>query len=140
MPSGSPVRACLRRSSTCSGRGRCSASRFTPTPRIVMAVMRPDFFWPIITARPGALPGPELWVPGGPGDIPRPATNEDADMTANRTAGYLRAIARLKPGVTVEQARAEMASIGDRLSREHVDDGGRSATVTTIRDQFYGPV
>jgi putative ABC transport system permease protein len=109
-------------------------------PRLVMAVMRPDFFWPIITARPGALPGPEVWVPGGPGDIPRPATNEDLDMTANRNSGYLRAIARLKPGVTVEQARAEMASIGDRLSQEHVDDGGRSATVTTIRDQFYGPV
>jgi putative ABC transport system permease protein len=109
-------------------------------PRIVMAVMRPDFFWPIIAARPGAIPGPELWVPGGPGDIPRPATNEDVDMTANRTAGYLRAVARLKPGVTVAQARAEMASIGDRLSREHPDDGGRTGTATTIRDQFFGPV
>jgi putative ABC transport system permease protein len=109
-------------------------------PRIVMAVMRPDFFWPIITARPGAIPGPELWVPGGPGDVPRPATNEDLDMTANRNAGYLRAIARLKPGVTVAQARSEMASIGDRLSREHPDDGGRTGTATTIREQFFGPV
>ena len=109
-------------------------------PRLVMAVMRPDFFWPIITARPGAIPGPELWVPGGPGDIPRPAVNEDLDMTANRNAGYLRAVARLKPGVTVEQARAEMAAIGDRLSREHPGDGGRTGTATTIRDQFFGPV
>lgn len=109
-------------------------------PRLVMAVMRPDFFWPIVTARPGAIPGPELWVPGGPGDIPRPATNEDADMTGNRNAGYLRAVARLKAGVTVEQARAELASIGDRLSREHPGDGARSGTLTTIRDQFFGPV
>ena len=108
--------------------------------RVVLAVMRPDFFWPSITARPGAVPGPELWVPGGPGDIPRPATSEDADMTGNRNAGYLRMVARLKPGVSVTQARAELASIGDRLSRENPGDGGRSATVTPIRDQFYGPV
>lgn len=109
-------------------------------PRLVMAVMRPDLFWPIIAARPGATPGPELWVPGGPGDIPRPATNEDFDVRGNRNAGYLRAVARLKPGVTVAQARSEMAAIGDSLSREHPDDGGRSGTVTTIRDQFFGPV
>ena len=109
-------------------------------PRLVLAVMRPDFFWPSITARPGAVPGPELWVPGGPGDIPRSATNEDADMTGNRNAGYLRMVARLKPGVTVGQARAEMAAIGDRLSREFPGDGGRSGTVTAIRDQFFGPV
>jgi predicted permease len=109
-------------------------------PRLVLAVMRPDFFWPIITARPGAIPGPELWVPGGPGDIPRSAVNEDLDMTGNRNAGYLRMVARLKPGVTVAQARAEMAAIGDRLSREFPGDGGRSGTVTPIRDQFFGPV
>jgi putative ABC transport system permease protein len=109
-------------------------------PRLVMAVMRADFFWPTITARPGAIPGPELWVPGGRGDIPRPATNEDADMTAIRNAGYLRAVARLKPGVAVATARAELTAIGDRLSREHPGDGGRSATVTAIRDQFFGPV
>jgi predicted permease len=109
-------------------------------PRIVLAVMRPDFFWPSITARPGAVPGPELWVPGGPGDVPRPAVSEDADMTANRNAGYLRLVARLKPGVSVAQARAELASVGDRLSREHPEDGGRSATVTPIREQFFGPV
>ena len=109
-------------------------------PRVVLAVMRPDFFWPSITARPGASPGPELWVPGGPGDIPRTAIDEDRDMTGNRNAGYLRAVARLKPGVTVAQARAEMGALGDRISRDHPGDGGRSATVLAIRDQFFGPV
>ena len=77
---------------------------------MVMAVMPPDFFWPSITARPGAGAGPELWVPGGPGDMPRPAVDEDRDMTGNRNAGYLRAVARLKPGVTFAQARAEIAA------------------------------
>ena len=109
-------------------------------PRIVVAVMRPDFFWPSITARPGATAGPELWVPAGAGDVPRIAIDEDRDVTGFRNTGYLRAVARLKPGVTVEQARAELKAVGDRISREHPDDAGRSATVRPIREQFFGQV
>src|SRR5262245_32338950 len=109
-------------------------------PRQVVAVMRPDFFWPSVTARAGATIGPELWVPGGAGDVPRPAVDETRDMTAERNTGYLRAVVRLKPGVSFDQARAEMASIGDRLSREHPKDGGRGGTIVTVRDQFFGPV
>jgi putative ABC transport system permease protein len=109
-------------------------------PRLVMAVMRPDFFWPSITASPGATPGPELWVPGGPGDVPRTAIDEDRDMTGFRNSGYLRAVARLKPGVTLEQARAELTSVGDRISSENPGDAGRSATVRPIREQFFGLV
>jgi putative ABC transport system permease protein len=109
-------------------------------PRVVMAVMRRDFFWPSIVAQPGVPEGPQLWVPGGRGDIPRSATDEDRDMTGERTVGYLRAVARLKPGVTVGQARAEMISIGDRLSREHPADAGRSATAESLREHFFGPV
>jgi len=109
-------------------------------PRVVLAVMRADFFWPSIVAQGGAPAGPELWVPGGPGDVPRNAVDEDRDMTGNRNGGYLRAVARLKPGVTVAQARAELAAIGNRLSSEHPGDGGRSATARPIRDQFFGLV
>lgn len=109
-------------------------------PRVVVAVMRPDFFWPSITARAGASPGPELWVPAGAGDIPRNAVDEDRDMTASRNAGYLRAVARLKPGVTPAQANAELAAVGARISSEHPEDGGRTAKLRTIREQFFGPV
>ena len=38
---------------------------------------------------------------------------------SNRVGGQLRAIARLKPGVTPEQARAEMALIGERLAKAY---------------------
>jgi predicted permease len=109
--------------------------------RTVAAVMPAHFVWPLVTSRPSPGDvGPELWVPGGPGDVPRPAMNEDADVTSNRNAGYLRAVARLKPGVTFEQARAEVASIGARLSREHREDDGRGATLVTIREQLSGSV
>jgi len=107
--------------------------------RHVLAVMPKAFTWPSITARQAAGDaGPELWVPGGPGDVPRPAVNEDADMTGYRNTGYLRAVARLKPGVGFGRARAEIAAIGDRLSREHSDDDGRGATLVTMREQLSG--
>jgi predicted permease len=108
-------------------------------PRLVMAVMPRELRWPAITARPSSsADGPEFWVPGGPGDIPRTAVNEDLDMTGYRNTGYLRAVARLKPGVSVARARAEVQAIGDRLSREHPEDEGRGATVVAIRDQLAG--
>ena len=110
-------------------------------PRQVLAVMPRTFLWPTITAQPSATDtGPELWVPGGPGDVPRAAVNEDADMTGYRNTGYLRSVARLKPGVTFDQARAEVASIGTRLSRMYPQDDGRGATLVAIRDQFAGAV
>jgi putative ABC transport system permease protein len=108
-------------------------------PRLVMAVMPRELRWPAITARPSSsADGPEFWVPGGPGDIPRTAVNEDLDMTGYRNTGYLRAVARLKPGVSVARARAEVQAIGDRLSREHPEDEGRGGTVVAIRDQLAG--
>jgi putative ABC transport system permease protein len=109
-------------------------------PRLVVAVMRPDFKWPFITATPTIDAGPDVWIPGGPGDVPRAAIDEELDMTANRTAGYVRLLARLKPGVTIGQANAEAAAVGARLSREHREDGGRSGMVVSLREQFYGGI
>jgi len=110
-------------------------------PRQVIAVMPRTFVWPAITSQPSAADtGPELWVPGGPGDVPRPAVNEDLDMTGYRNTGYLRSVARLKPGVTFAQARAEVASVGTRLSQTYPQDDGRGATLVPIRDQFAGAV
>src|SRR5579872_2318559 len=109
-------------------------------PRIVVAVMRPDFTWPFITATPTIDAGPDLWIPGSPGDVPRADIDEERDMSANRTAGYVRVVARLKSGVTIGQANAEAAAVGTRLSSEHREDGGRSGMVVSVRDQFYGGI
>ena len=85
--------------------------------RTVVAVMPQQFDWPAITATPGTAAGPQLWIPGASRDIPRtPADRPDQDLSANRTAGYVRAVARLKDGVTLEQAQreAEMVAAPDR--------------------------
>ena len=109
-------------------------------PRLVVAVMPREFFWPFITSRPSADPGPELWVPGGAGDVPRTAVNEDLDVTSNRNAGYIRVVARLAAGVTAAQADAEMRAIGARLSREHPEDGGRTGMIVPLRTQLFGAI
>jgi predicted permease len=47
----------------------------------------------------------------------------------NRRGRYLSVVARLRPGVTPEQARAEMRGVGARLAAQYPDENaGRSAT------------
>jgi predicted permease len=67
----------------------------------VIGVMPPDFFFP---ARGG-----QLWKPLVLGDPPKDA----------RDNYNLNGIGKLKPGVTIEKARAEMIVIADRLAREY---------------------
>ena len=112
------------------------------TTRTVVAVMPQQFEWPAITAAPGRAGGPQLWIPGASRDVPRtPADRSDQDLSANRTTGYVRAVARLKAGVTVEQAQREADLVAARIGRTHPDtDGARGAFVVPLRTQFYGPV
>jgi putative ABC transport system permease protein len=58
---------------------------------------------------------------------------------------YLNVIALLKPDVTIEQARAEMAALGQRFEREHQSyrgpknsDMGWRITVTPLQEQIVG--
>lgn len=56
---------------------------------------------------------------------------------AQRDNYYLDVIARLKPSVSLGQARAEMSSIATRLQREYPrSDEDVGATVTPLRDQL----
>ena len=79
----------------------------------------------IIGVMPPALAIPrlaELWVPVGPY-----AANERWLDRGNNPGLY--ALGRIKPGVTVEQARAEMLGISERLARAYPDQLGRVRTV-----------
>jgi predicted permease len=112
------------------------------TARTVAAVMPRDFEWPAITGRPSSAAGPELWMPGAVRDVPRtPRDRPDEDLSSNRAAGYIRAVARLADGVTVEQAQRQAGAIAAQLSSEHPDtDDGRGAAVVPLRTQFVGHV
>jgi putative ABC transport system permease protein len=76
----------------------------------VIGVMPPEFNFP--------YGGGEMWAP-------LVFTQEDRQ---NRGSHYLQVMALLKPGVSIEQADAEIRSIADRLQVEYADtNSGRSA-------------
>jgi predicted permease len=62
-------------------------------------------------------------------------------LTAPRTNHSHNAIARLRPGVTVEQARREVAAVTTLLEREHPETNrGWESNVVTIRSDLVGDV
>ncbi len=84
----------------------------------VVGVMPPEFRWQFWS-------GPrQLWVPVG-------YTQTDKGRDENSFLSF----ARLKPGVTVAQARAEMAAIGAALSKQYPDQlMNMSATVQPMAE------
>ncbi len=54
--------------------------------------------------------------------------------TTSRTAHNYRAVARLKPGISVEQAQAEMTAIAARIERQFPENRNKSARVMPLRD------
>ena len=110
--------------------------------RTIVAVMPRQFEWPAITAASGSSPARDVWVPAAVRDVPRtPADDPNLDLSGNRRMGYLRAVGRLKDGVSVDQARQEAGMVAARLARQHPqDEGARGATVIPLRTQMVGHV
>jgi putative ABC transport system permease protein len=82
----------------------------------VVGIAPPAFDFPM---------GAQLWAPMA----------FDAEAAANRRSLYITAIGRLAPGRTLEEAKAQMAAVGERLAREHPDTNlGRELRVYTIGD------
>jgi putative ABC transport system permease protein len=78
----------------------------------------------------------ELWFP--PLRL-APEMSETADVTQNRGRGYLSAVARLKPGVSLEQAKAEMETITARLRKEYPEtNNNRFNRVVSLQTHLVG--
>jgi len=94
-------------------------------PYTIVGVMDADF-----RALPSTLVLPE-------GQFYRPVAEGYAD--AKRSERHLRAIARLKPGVTIQQAQTELSMIAQRLEQQHPETNrGRGIHVTSITDDTVG--
>jgi putative ABC transport system permease protein len=92
------------------------------TPRTVVGVMPRWFHYPD--------EGAQFWIPAG-----------DAPFAANRSMHTFAALARLRPGVSIEQARAEVKTIAARLERAYPEaNAGRSATAVELAEQITGGV
>ena len=63
------------------------------------------------------------------------------EQLANRGGHYLTVLARLKPGVTFAQARADIANVTRRINQEHPTHGFElGSVVISLREQLAGDV
>ena len=66
------------------------------------------------------------------------------DSLAGRASNYLRAVARLRPGVSVEQARRELVALTRRIREEHKSTYpaamGYSATAVSMHEVLIGDI
>jgi putative ABC transport system permease protein len=96
----------------------------------VVGVMPPDFRWFIKENSLSGKPA-EVWVPL---ELPD-------QLRTGRRGRYLSAVARLKSGVSIEQARGELETVAARLEAQYPDvDKGWGATVVPLREQLAGEV
>jgi putative ABC transport system permease protein len=88
----------------------------------IVGVMPPGFRFPEST---------DFWFPSG----------TVFEETTGRSAHNYRVVGRLKDGVSLEQAQAQMTSIGDRLEKQFPsDNSGKNVVVTRMRDDMVGDV
>jgi predicted permease len=92
-------------------------------PYTVVGVMPADFQF--------AYPAVELWVP----------VAFTPEQLANHAVHYLEVVARLKPGVTVEQAKADLDAVARGISEAHPDDAANlRAALAPLREYLAGNV
>ena len=94
------------------------------TPYAVVGVMPPAFGFPSLT---------ELWMPLSIS----PAASGDYDPSHR----YIRALGRLKPGVSVEQAQVRMNALERQIASQHPDtDAGNETLLEPLRHQLTGDI
>ena len=82
---------------------------------------------------------PESYRFGTPTDVFVPIGLRADEMTERSSHPGIYAIARLKPGVTVETARAEIVAIAERIAQQYGMQGS-SATLTSLQEFFVGDI
>ncbi len=80
-----------------------------------------------------SFPGKEthVWIPLAP----------DPQLISNRSSFWLTVVGRLKPGVTVEQARTEMSTIAKRLESQYPDiNASYGVNLVPLHEQVVGTI
>jgi putative ABC transport system permease protein len=75
----------------------------------------------------GSLRSTDIWVPFAP-------------VPTHRSGGPVTVIARLRPGIAVTAAQAEMTTIHDEIRKEHPEDSAFGVGVVSVRDWVIGSV
>ena len=94
----------------------------------VVGVMKPGFEFPVDSDPDTA---PQMW---------KPLAWSGAERAIRDDHNY-GVVARLKPGVTLQQARAELDTISSRLAEQYPkEDKGWGATAVSLREDLVGDV
>jgi len=110
--------------------------RFGGDPRVIgQTVSLNGESYTVIGVMPGSFQFPtrrdQLWVP----------LAFDAKEAASRGNHFLEVIARMKPGVTLQQAQAEMSTIAARLAQQYPEENLRvGSVVTALQEQVVGDI
>lgn len=97
----------------------------------VIGVMPPQFQYP---------DDAELWVLSRL-EVPEAPGAANANVLTNRVLHYLMVIARLKPGVTTQQAQADMKNIASNLQSQYPDtNGSAGVSVVTMQEDIVGDI
>jgi putative ABC transport system permease protein len=94
----------------------------------IVGVMPPEFDYPR---------GAAVWLPIAP-TLARLSVDARFDMLEARGLGILYVVGRLKPGVGLLQARADMHGIVERLTGTGKPGTGRAIVVTPLSDHIFG--
>ncbi len=101
-------------------------------PFTVVGVMPARFAWPSSRTQAWTL---------APGPVPSPPLDVSGDLLANRDVHYFQVVARLKAGVPIAQADAEVAAIAARLAAAYPSStGARGLRVEPLREAIVGDV
>ncbi len=107
--------------------------RLDGEPHTVVGVMPAGFQFPIVTE------AHDLYVTTARDS--RKVDEDDEPQTTQRGNHYLQALGRLKPGVTVDQGRAELKTIAAALEKQYPDTNTRfSVAVFPLREDLVGDV
>jgi putative ABC transport system permease protein len=91
--------------------------------RTIVGVMPASFRYPTATT--------DMWIPA---QMP-------AAMSRERRARFYTAVGRLKPGVTLEQAQADLTSVQARLGEQYPEtDRGWAASLVELKEEQVGGV
>lgn len=98
-------------------------------PNEIIGVLPPDVGWYVQKGSMISHP-PQIWAPW-----------QISNDLRQRHGRFARAVARLKPGVTIEQAQNEMNVIGARLEQQYPEFNTKwGVTVVPLRTQFSGEI
>ena len=110
--------------------------RFGGDPRIIGStqILNGDSYTVVgVLPRGTVIPNAEL-------DVIAPLNLDTDERRSERGTNFLRVMARLKPGVTPQQAQGELAAISDRLREQFPTDNGNltAPRVLKLQDEIVG--